>query len=66
LVNYPKVLGIIIRNKAIEISQIESIKSLDKEVYLFDIRSPKSIREAIKKNPNGIITDDIRAALVYK
>jgi len=66
LVNYPKALGIIIRNKAIESSQIESIQSLDKEVYLFDIRSPKSIREAIKKNPNGIITDDIRAALVYK
>jgi glycerophosphoryl diester phosphodiesterase len=66
LVNYPKALGMVIRNKAIDGSQIESIKSLDKEVYLFDIRSPKGTREALKKNPNGIITDDIRAALVYK
>jgi hypothetical protein len=66
LVNYPKALGMVIRNKAIDGSQIESIKSIDKEVYLFDIRSSKGIREALKKNPNGIITDDIRAALVYK
>jgi glycerophosphoryl diester phosphodiesterase len=66
LVNYPKALGMVIRNKAIDGSQIESIKSIDKEVYLFDIRSSKGTREALKKNPNGIITDDIRAALVYK
>lgn len=66
LFDYPQTFGIIIRNKAINSSQIESIKSIEKEVYLYDIRSTKGNRDAFRKNPNGIITDDIRSALVQK
>jgi hypothetical protein len=61
-----KLRGIVIRNKAIEKYQVEMIQSLGREVYLFDIRSPKGNRVAFNKNPNGIISDDIRAALIYK
>ncbi|MFY7669008.1 MAG: glycerophosphodiester phosphodiesterase [Crocinitomicaceae bacterium] len=66
LIENPKLGGIVIRNKAIEKYQIELIRSLGREVYLFDIRSPKGNRVAFNKNPNGIITDDIRAALIDK
>ena len=66
LIENPTVNGIVIRNKAIEKSQIEEIAMLGKDVFLFDIRSPKGNREALKKNPKGIITDDIRAALIEK
>ena len=66
LIENTNVRGIVIRNKAIEKSQIEAIKNLNKEVYLFDIRSPKGNRVAFEKNPSGIITDDIRAALIDK
>lgn len=66
LLENPQTQGIVIRNKSIEKSQIEEIKALDKEVYLFDIRSPKGNRQAFDKNPTGIITDDIRAALIEK
>jgi glycerophosphoryl diester phosphodiesterase len=66
LINNPNTLGIVIRNKAITSSEIEMILAMNKEIYLYDIRSPKGNREAINKNPNGIITDDIRAALMYK
>lgn len=62
----PKTRGLVIRNKSITKSQIDSIKTLGKEVYLYDMRSPKGNREALNKNPNGIITDDIRAALIEK
>ncbi|MBM3184985.1 MAG: hypothetical protein FJZ67_01675 [Bacteroidetes bacterium] len=64
LTEKPNVRGLVIRNKAIEKSQIEAIKNLNKEVYLYDIRSPKGNRVAFSKHPSGIITDDIRAALV--
>lgn len=64
LTENPNVRGLVIRNKAIEKSQIEAIKNLNKEVYLYDIRSPKGNRVAFSKHPSGIITDDIRAALV--
>ncbi len=66
LMGNSKLSGIVIRNKAIEKYQVEMIQSLGREVYLFDIRSPKGNREAFNKNPNGIISDDIRAALIDK
>jgi glycerophosphoryl diester phosphodiesterase len=59
-----EIRGLVIRNKSIDKSQTLSIKSLNKEIYLFDIRSPKGNREAFSKNPIGIITDDIRAAVI--
>ena len=58
--------GLVIRNKAINKSQITSLRKINKEVYLFDIRSPKGNRNAMLKNPTGIITDDIRAALIER
>lgn len=66
LMGNSKLRGIVIRNKSIEKYQVEMIQSLGREVYLFDIRSPKGNREAFNKNPNGIISDDIRAALIDK
>jgi hypothetical protein len=62
----PDCRGLVIRNKTIEKSQVSYLKSLGKEIYLFDIRSPRGNRDALKKNPNGIITDDIRAALIER
>jgi len=62
----PNCKGLVTRNKAIDKSQISYLKSLGKEIYLFDIRSPKGNRDALKKDPNGIITDDIRAALIER
>jgi glycerophosphoryl diester phosphodiesterase len=62
----PKIQGLIIRNKEIESNQIKQLKTIGKVVYLYDIRSPKGNREALRKNPEGIITDDIRSALIEK
>jgi hypothetical protein len=30
------------------------------------MRSPKGIKSALKKNPTGIISDDLRAAIIQK
>jgi hypothetical protein len=58
--------GIVIRNQNINSSQLETLKSLEKRVYIFEMRSPKGIKSALKKYPTGIITDDLRAAIIQR
>ena len=60
------VKGIVIRNQSINGSQVETLKSMDKHVYIFEMRSPKGIKSALKKYPTGIISDDLRAAIIQK
>ncbi len=58
--------GLVIRNKYISKKQVAEITNLNKRIYLFDMRSPKGNRQALNKNPTGIISDDIRAALIER
>ena len=63
---YSNLDGIVIRNKMIQASEVEVISNLGKSVLLYDLRSPKGNRQALEKKPTGIITDDIRAALIER
>lgn len=63
---YPLVEGYVVKNKDFNSNEIQKIKDNNKKVYIFEIRSPKGIRSALRKNPNGVITDDIRATLIEK
>lgn len=54
--------GVSIRNSKISAEVVQEFVSNGNRVYLYDIRSPKGTLNAIKKNPTGIITDDIFAA----
>ncbi len=63
LTQEPMVKGLIIRSTAINKLQTNEIIAQNKEIYLFEIRSPKGVKNAIKKRPNGIISDDLRAAI---
>lgn len=63
---YPLVEGYVVKNKEFKSNEIQKIKDENKKVYIFEIRSPKGIRSALRKNPNGVITDDIRATLIEK
>ncbi|MBC9810995.1 hypothetical protein H9Y05_00760 [Crocinitomicaceae bacterium CZZ-1] len=58
--------GIMIRNSAAGKDDVTRIQSENKKVILFDIRAPKPIRQALKKHPEGILVDDIKAALIEK
>ena len=63
---YPSISGFVARNSDFDKNEIEMIKNANKDLYIFDIRSPKGIRSALNKNPDAVITDDIRAALIEK
>ena len=63
LTQEPMVKGLIIRNVAINKAEIQEIIQQNKEIYLFEIRSPKGVKRALEKRPSGIISDDLRAAI---
>ena len=63
ILNYPLVKGLVVRNAVINTQETSWIKNQHKEVYLYDIRSLKGIRQAYAKNPTGIFADELRKAL---
>lgn len=63
---YPEITGFIVKNSDFSKSEIDEIKNSNKKVYIFEIRSPKGIRKALRKYPDGVLTDDIRATLIEK
>jgi len=54
--------GCVIRNSKISEEQVRDLLATGKKVYLYDIRSPKGTLTALKKQPSGIITDDVMAS----
>lgn len=58
--------GIIIRNSKVTKEDVTLIKSENKKVILFDMRAPKPIRQAMQKQPDAVIVDDLKAALIEK
>ncbi|TXH54143.1 MAG: hypothetical protein E6Q89_08435 [Bacteroidia bacterium] len=58
--------AVVLRNSNSTAEDVNWIKSQNKNVFLFDIRAPKTIRQAMKKQPNVVIVDDIKAALIEK
>ncbi len=58
--------GIVIKNEYISRDQVQELKAVGKKVIIFEVRSPKGIREALKKHPNFLVTDDLRATIIEK
>lgn len=63
LTQEPMIKGLIIRNEAVNKVQIQEIIEQNKEIFLFEIRSPKGVKSALEKRPSGILSDDLRAAI---
>jgi glycerophosphoryl diester phosphodiesterase len=63
---YPGLDGVMVKNAAIDGDLIKEIRQLNKKVFIFEMRSPKGIRTALRKKPDGVITDDIRTTLIEK
>jgi glycerophosphoryl diester phosphodiesterase len=58
--------GIVIRNKDVQNANVEGWIEKGKKVYIYEVRSPRGIRRALNKFPSGILTDDLRNALIEK
>jgi hypothetical protein len=55
---------LLVKNKNVSADQIANYQSAGLKVTVFEMRSASGIRKALKKNPNAIITDDIREAII--
>jgi hypothetical protein len=64
LLNNPLVQGIVIRNAAINKEEVQAIKISGKKVVLYEMRSAVGIRKALNKNPDSIMPDDLREAII--
>ncbi len=63
LADYPNSKGIVFRNALIKDSEVETIQALGKEVVIYEVRSPKGTKEAFRKSPDYLMTDELRTAL---
>lgn len=58
--------GLCIRSKEISKEQVVTVQQTGKEVIIFEVRSPKGIRQALKKYPDYLMTDNLKAAIIEK
>ena len=63
LANEPRLRGICIRSAQITREEINFLKSINKEVICYEVRSPKGIKAALYKNPTYLLTDDLKISL---
>ena len=61
--NEPGLRGICIRSAQITREEINFLKSINKEVITYEVRSPKGIKAALKKNPSYLLTEDLKISL---
>jgi hypothetical protein len=58
--------GISISNELISQEEVKNIHQIDKKVLIFGARSPKYIRNALKKNADIFLADDVNATLIER
>ena len=58
--------GACLRSAEIDREGVKQLHDMGKEVIIFDVRSPKGIRKALKKYPDYLMTDNLKAALIEK
>jgi glycerophosphoryl diester phosphodiesterase len=64
--NWQQFDGVCINNAAISKEDVSELLGFNKKVVIFDVRAPKPIRQALKKGPSFLLTDDIKATLIEK
>ncbi len=64
--NWQQSDGVCIRNSEISKDETQEIINSNKKVIIFEVRSPKSIRSALKKKPTFLMTDDLKTTLIEK
>lgn len=58
--------GLCLRNSEIDRAGVESVQQAGKEVIIFEVRSPKGIRSGLRKYPDYLMTDNLKAAIIEK
>ena len=62
--SFPNIKELIVKNKNVTSEQVSTYQSSGISVTIFEMRSASGIRKSLRKNPNAIITDDLREAII--
>ena len=63
---YPGIYGYIMKNSDVTVENVKAIHQSGKKLFIFEVRSTKMTREALRKDPDGILSDDLRTAIIEK
>jgi glycerophosphoryl diester phosphodiesterase len=63
---FPGIYGYIMKNSDVTAENVEAIHQSGKKLFIFEVRSTKMTREALRKGPDGILSDDLRTAIIEK
>ncbi|MDR0803108.1 glycerophosphodiester phosphodiesterase family protein [Fluviicola sp.] len=58
--------GVVFQNSDVEAADVIAVKTMGKRAILYNVRSPKGIKSALKKSPDYLLTDDIKATFIEK
>ncbi len=62
--NFPQISGLVIKNSAVSKERVNQYQNQGFSVYLYEVRSPKALKEVRSKNPTGVMSDDVQGAIV--
>jgi glycerophosphoryl diester phosphodiesterase len=63
---YPDLHGYIMKNSDVTKENVATVHQSAKKLFIFEVRSPKMTREALRKSPDAILSDDLRTAIIEK
>jgi glycerophosphoryl diester phosphodiesterase len=63
---YPDLYGYIMKNNDVTKENVAMVHQSGKKLFIFEVRSPKMTREALRKSPDAILSDDLRTAIIEK
>lgn len=58
--------GLMIRNNEITREQVENLHAIGKKVIIFEVRSAKGARKALRKAPDYLVPDNLATAIIEK
>ncbi|MBI2259057.1 MAG: hypothetical protein HYU67_09170 [Flavobacteriia bacterium] len=66
LFDFPEIESCVFKNKQVSKNDIDYCRQKGKKIAIFEVRSPKSIKEALEKYPDYIISDDLKSCIIEK
>jgi glycerophosphoryl diester phosphodiesterase len=63
---FPDIYGYIMKNNDVTKENVATVHQSGKKLFIFEVRSPKMTREALRKSPDAILSDDLRTAIIEK
>lgn len=61
---HPLLSGIVVKNSKIFKAQVQNYKSQGIAVYIYEVRSPKALKEVRDKDPDAVLSDDLQGAII--